>query len=287
LGFAFMASGVCIAAAAYAARAILLYHLDLASAGLYQAAWTLAGLYVGFVLQAMGTDFYPRLVAGSNDAAEMNRLVNEQAEVSMLLALPGVIATIALAQPLLAAIFSHRFDDAAGVLRWLCVGMALRVFTWPMGYIVVAKGRQLLFLSLDLLWATAATALAWACVGAFGIEGSGVAFLGAYLLHALVLLSVARRLTGFQWTRANANRAVLGALLVAGAVGAFAVLSEPAAMLVALVIALSCTAGSVHALMRLMPTGRVPPSLSRMLALRRSAPVATAPLPRSTPDLSS
>ena len=62
LGFAFMTSGMLMMGAAYAVRTIVLRIEGLEAAGLYHAAWTLGGLYVGIVLQAMGTDFYPRLV---------------------------------------------------------------------------------------------------------------------------------------------------------------------------------------------------------------------------------
>ena len=55
-----------------------------------QAAWVFGGLYVGFILQAMGADFYPRLTAVAKDNTECNRLVNEQAEVGLLIAGPGV-----------------------------------------------------------------------------------------------------------------------------------------------------------------------------------------------------
>ena len=45
----------------------------------------------------MGADFYPRLTAVSKDNVACNRLVNEQARISLLLAGPGVIGTLTLA----------------------------------------------------------------------------------------------------------------------------------------------------------------------------------------------
>ena len=60
LGFAFMASGFLTMGAAYAVRIMVLRMVGLEAAGYYQSAWTLGGLYVGFILQAMGADFYPR-----------------------------------------------------------------------------------------------------------------------------------------------------------------------------------------------------------------------------------
>ncbi|MGZ6126458.1 MAG: oligosaccharide flippase family protein, partial [Myxococcales bacterium] len=54
LGFAFMASGMLSMGAAYAIRIFIVRQLGLTAAGLYQSAWTIAGLYVGFILRAMG-----------------------------------------------------------------------------------------------------------------------------------------------------------------------------------------------------------------------------------------
>ncbi len=56
-----MASGFLMMGAAYAVRIIITRKVGLDAAGFYQSAWTLGGLYVGFILQAMGADFYPRL----------------------------------------------------------------------------------------------------------------------------------------------------------------------------------------------------------------------------------
>src|SRR5207253_5201389 len=110
LGAAFMASGFLMLGAAYTVRMIVSRNIGLEATGLYEAAWTLGGLYVGFVLQAMGTDFYPRLVGVVKDNTECNRLVNEQARVSLLLAGPGVIATLTFPPLVVAVFYSAAFD---------------------------------------------------------------------------------------------------------------------------------------------------------------------------------
>src|SRR5690606_18854906 len=88
LGFAFMVSGLLTAGAALVIRIFIVQQSGVDAAGNYQAAWALGGSYVGFVLQAMGTDFYPRLSAVRDDNRACNRMVNEQARVSMRLAAP-------------------------------------------------------------------------------------------------------------------------------------------------------------------------------------------------------
>jgi antigen flippase len=203
LGFAFMGSGLLMMGAAYLVRLIVVRHAGLDAAGLYQSAWTVGGLYTGFVLHAMGTDFYPRLVAVASDNAACTRVVNEQAQVSMLLAGPGLVATIALAPLAMAVLYTAEFSRAVELLRWICLGMALRIVTWPMGFIMVAQGRQQMFLVTELAWAAANVAMAWAMVRSFGLDGAGMAFLGAYVVYGLLLYPVVRRLAGFRWSRAN------------------------------------------------------------------------------------
>src|SRR5208337_3484581 len=97
LGFAFMSSGLMTMGVAYAVRVIVLRKVGFEASGFYQSAWTLGGLYVGFILQAMAADFYPRLTASAHDNAACNRLVNEQTRVGLLLAGPGVVATLTFA----------------------------------------------------------------------------------------------------------------------------------------------------------------------------------------------
>ena len=176
LGFAFMASALMMTGTAYAVRLILLREVSVEAAGLYQSAWTLGGLYVGFILQAMGADFYPRLTGVISDTAASNRLVNEQAHVSLLLAGPGVVATLVFSPLVISLFYSSEFHEAVGILRWICLGMALRVIIWPIGFIILAKGAQKLFFWSEFAWAATYLSLAWICVRAFGPDGAGFAF---------------------------------------------------------------------------------------------------------------
>ena len=209
LGVAFMASGLLMAGAAYAVRLIVLQHDGLAAAGHFQAAWTLGGMYVGFVLQAMGADFYPRLVGSIADNRRSNRLVNEQAEISLVIAGPGVIGTLTCASLVITVFYSTEFSAAIDTLRWVCLGMAMRVISWPMGYIIVAKNRQALFFAVELAWTVVNLALSWFFVQWFGLTGAGMAFFGSYVFHSIMIYAVVRHLTGFRWTRSNLMTGVL------------------------------------------------------------------------------
>ena len=269
LGFAFAASGILTMGAAYAVRVMVVQVVGLDAAGLYQAAWTLGGLYVGIILQAMGADFYPRLVAASDDHPACNRLVNEQAQVSMLLAAPGVIGTLTFAPLVIHLFYAADFGEAVDVLRWICLGIALRVITWPMGFIIVAKNRQVLFFSAELAWTIVNVGLTWLCLQWYGLNGAGIAFFGSYVFHGLAAYSIVRWLTGFRWSSANLKIGSFSLALAAAAFCGFQVLSPLQAMALGMSITVLSAAYSIGTLARVIPADQMPWPVSKLSALRK------------------
>jgi PST family polysaccharide transporter len=269
LGFAFMASGFMVMGVAYAVRLIVLRSLGFEATGLYQAAWTLGGLYVGFVLQAMGADFYPRLTACINDHVACNRLVNEQTRVGLLLAGPGVIATLTFAPIVIALLYSSKFAAAVDILRWITLGATLQVVTWPMGFIIVAKGKQGIFFGAELAWTVVAVALAWICIRSFGVKGAGIAFFGSYIFHAMLIYPIARRLSGFRWSRENHRLSLLFFSLIATVFCGFYALPSTLALAMGALALIIGTAYSIRTLSGLLSWEQIPRPLRRLLGAFR------------------
>jgi enterobacterial common antigen flippase len=261
LGSAFMASSMMTLGVAYFVRVVVLREAGFEAAGLYQSAWTLGGMYVGLILQAMGADFYPRLTASITNHEECNRLVNEQTLVGLLIAGPGVLATLTCAPLVIALLYSAKFGAAVDVLRWICLGATLQVITWPMGFIIIAKGRSALLFAAELVWTVVALALSWFCVKRYGLAGAGIAFFGSYIFHWILINPIARRLTGFHWSTRNRRVGSLYLSVIALLFGSFYVLPGmwPAALGILLTIA--STVYSARFLLVLVPLDTIPSAL--------------------------
>ncbi|MDP9811460.1 PST family polysaccharide transporter [Rhizobium tibeticum] len=268
LGVVFMASGFLTMGSAYAIRLIVSSESGLHAAGLYQAAWSLGGLYAGFILQAMGTDFYPRLTAVCEDHAECNRLVNEQTEVSILLAGPGLIATLTLAPAVMALFYSSEFQGAVDILRWICLGMMLRIVAWPIGFIVLAKGAKAIFFWSEVAATVVHVGLAWLCVPILGAAGAGLAFFGLYVWHSVLIYCVARRFTNFRWSLANRRLIAAYLLLSALVFGAFQLLPLWQATGLGLAIAILVGLLSLRTLAGLLPQHAFPRIIRPLLNMR-------------------
>ena len=73
LGLAFVSTGLMSTGALFLLRVFVTREAGVDGAGQFQAANAISMVYVGFVLQAMGTDFYPRLTAVADDNRRCNR----------------------------------------------------------------------------------------------------------------------------------------------------------------------------------------------------------------------
>jgi len=266
LGFAFAATGLMTTGVAYAVRIMLLRKVGFDATGYYQSAWTLGGLYVGFILQAMAADFYPRLTASADDDPLCNRLVNEQTQVGLLLAGPGVMATLTFTPVVIGLFYSAKFLAAVGVLRWVCLGTTLQVITWPMSFIIVAKGRKALFFATELSWTLVSLGLAWVCVMHFGLIGAGIAFFGSYMVYGLLLYPIVNRLSGFRWSTANKQTGLIFLSSITAVFCGFYVLPFLWAVCVGTLATILSGVYSVRILLAFVTWERIPASLQRLLA---------------------
>lgn len=200
MGFAFMWAGVLTAGVTFGTRGLVARNIGIDASGIYTAAWGISGLFAGFILNAMSQDFYPRLTAAANDNQQMNQLVNEQAEIGLLLALPGLLATIAFSPLIIKIFYSGKFLAAAAMLPWFVIGIFVRVISWPIGFIQLAKGASKIFAISETIFNTMHITIVWVLLKLLGLPGVAIAFATAYLLYMFVLVYFADQLSGFRWS---------------------------------------------------------------------------------------
>jgi len=199
LGLALTWNGLLATAVAFFARSLVVREAGLDASGLYQAAWTISGMFSGFVISAMTADFYPRLAAVSGDNSALKRLVNEQTEVGLLLALPGILGTLIFAPVLLQLLYTSKFVPAADLIPWFLAGVFVQVISWPIGFVLLAKSHSLTFAWVETVIQSSQVAMLFLLITAFGVVGAAAAFALTQCIHIGLYFSVVRRKTGFGW----------------------------------------------------------------------------------------
>lgn len=201
LGLAFMGGGLATAAGLYLIRVIIIRKMDIEAAGYYQAAATLSSIYIGIILDAMAKDFYPRLTAVADNAKESIRIINEQTEIGILLAAPGLLFTLAAAPYLIQLFYSSAFAVSYEILRWMILGIFLRVVSWPLGYLFVARGKGKIYFFTQLIFNVVHVLLIFYLVDFFSISGTGIAFVILYLFHVVFMKILTTSENNFRWSK--------------------------------------------------------------------------------------
>lgn len=148
----------------------------------------------------MGTDFYPRLTAISDDHPRLNATVNEQIEIGVLIALPGLLATLTCGPLLMIVFYSNQFILGAELLPWFVLGVFLRVVSWPLGFAILAKSATRWFFLTQTHFYVVQFALTWLLIRRIGLVGVAIAFFLTLIPAAVLNLAVVYRLTGFTWS---------------------------------------------------------------------------------------
>jgi O-antigen/teichoic acid export membrane protein len=203
LGIPLMAAGLLTLLTQLAVRSIVLHEIGLEASGYFQAAWAISMTYVGFVLNAMAMDYYPRLTTAISDHERAGKLVNEQAEMALLFVGPALMALITLAPWVIQLLYAQGFGPAAEILKWQVLGDIFKVASVPIVFIFLAKGHGGVAIGIQLLWSVTYLGVLGLGIGEFGLVMTGVGFGVAYLVYYLVVAIAANRLIGLKPTQRN------------------------------------------------------------------------------------
>ena len=214
LGIPLMSAGLLMLATPLVVRSIVVSELGLEASGLFQAAWIISFTYVGFVLNAMAMDYFPRLTTTIGDHQRAGKLVNEQTEMGLLLAGPALLAMITFTPWVIHLLYDESFSPAAHLLSWQVLGDILKVASWPMSYIFLATGRSHTYIYTQIIWSAAYLGTFIPGVSEWGLVMAGSGFAIGYLCFFGVTVIAAKRLIGFKLTLRNVICTLF--LLIAG-----------------------------------------------------------------------
>jgi enterobacterial common antigen flippase len=143
--------------------------------------------------------------------------------------------------------------------------MTLRVISWPMGIIIVAKNVQKLFFFAELAWTVVYLGLAWLCIKTFSLNGAGIAFFGSYIFHVAMIYCIVRKLTNFRWTTANVKTSFFFLTLIAIVFASFYILPSWLTIVIGTLATALSAVYSIRVLVNFISPDRIPRSIMRLL----------------------
>lgn len=199
LGLAFMVASLAAPIGQLFVRYFLQNELGEDSLGFFQASWTISLTYIGFVLSAMGADYYPRLTANIHNNDKAKKIVNEQASVAIMLSGPVMLSVISFSPILIRFLYTAEFSAAADILRWQILGDTLKIVSWPLGFVLLAAGRGRLVIVTEFIAVGTFVVCTFLFVPFIGVEGAGLAYMSMYMVHIPMMYLGARSLIDFKF----------------------------------------------------------------------------------------
>ncbi len=168
--------------------------------GQFQASWSIATMYIDFVLAAMATDYYPHLTGVIVDHKAATSLVNQQTEIALLFSAPVFLAMMGLAPWVIRLLYTPAFAPAVELLRWQILGDVLKVASWPIGFTFLARADGKTFFWTEVL-AFLVMGISVTCLlQPVGLKITGIASLACYIFYLPLVHWLAKRQIGFAWS---------------------------------------------------------------------------------------
>jgi len=203
LGLYTVVSGLISTVTLFLIKSFILQTEDVNTVGLFQSVWSISALYLGAILTSMGADYYPRLCGLNNHNPDVVRFANEQTRFVLLVSTPLIVGLLLFSTPVLTLLYSSKFLVAANLLRWQLLGTFLKVLIWPVGFILLSKGKGMRFLIVEFTWFAVyylATRFGWPY---FGLDSAGIAYVIAYVVYLPLVFFLVKPLCSFKYDKQN------------------------------------------------------------------------------------
>ena len=166
----------------------------LSQVGLYNAGWNITNQYVSLVFTTMNMDFFPRLAGIHTDNLKVKKLVNQQAEIAILIVAPIMLLFLVSLPILIRLLYTKEFLSIIPFTQWMVIGMLFKAASWTMSFIAFAKGDSKFYFWFESIFGN--IVLLITCIAGyyfFGLEGMGIAFLFNNASYLIMIIFICRK----------------------------------------------------------------------------------------------
>ncbi len=227
MGFMISLSGLISLGASYIVRIFISHNGGIEQVGLYNAGFAIINSYVGMIFTAMSTDYYPRLAAVSKSNEESKIVINQQAEIALLILAPVIIIFLVFINWFVILLYSSKFIDVNDMILWAALGILFKAASWSISFIFLAKGATKIFFWNELV--TNIYMLTFNLLGYYywGLEGLGLSFMVSYLFYLVQVYVVANKFYNFSFNIEFYKIFFLQLIMAAGCLSMVKLLSAP------------------------------------------------------------
>lgn len=231
LGFALSLTGIFQSLRLWGLKIFISNIGGIAQVGLYNAGLTIINTYTGMVFTAMGKDYFPRLAEVSHDEKKACVLVNQQAEISLLILSPLLLILISFSNYVISLLLSQEFIAVSQMVQFAALGVYFRAVSWAIAVMFVAKGDTKLFFLNEFVAGLVSFLSYLLCYYLWKLDGVGVAYLFVYVYYTCQVYIITKAKYNFVFTKELIRLFIVHFTFGVGCIFLLNVIKNPLALL--------------------------------------------------------
>ena len=162
------------------------------SAGYWQGIWYISTMYLMLVTTTLGVYYLPRL-SEIQDNKELRKEIFSGYKIIMPIVILASLIIFLLKEYVILIAFSKDFMPMMELFAWQLIGDVIKIASWLLGYIAVAKAMVKLFIYTEILFSALFVVLSVLFVDKFGLVGITYAYSLNYFLHLIMMIFIFRK----------------------------------------------------------------------------------------------
>ena len=236
LGLSLTLINLLASAVAFALSAYITKTGNLSDLGIYNAGNSIVEGYVGMVFTAMANDYFPRLSAIIDDNVKWKQLVNQQAELLIIILSMVLVLLISTTPILIRILLSKQFLSAQDFIIWSVLAIPLKGLVWVTGFVVLAKGHNKLFLTIEVVANLILLGFNILFYSLYGIDGLGISLAVSYSIFIVIMAIVLKTKYEYRFSKEVVSLSIVSLTSLSLCILSIKVLGYPNAYFAEIVI---------------------------------------------------
>ena len=165
-------------------RSLLVEHSGVELASYWEGYSRLSLFMSGLAISSISLYYLPKLVE-ANTGQEMLKVVLWGVKFLFAIAFPGMLLIFLFGNDIILLLYTSSFLETIFLLKWELLGTYLKLLSFTVSYIMIAKKLTTVFVLSELISGFLFLGLSTLFIDLYGVVGASIAFAGTYFLYLL------------------------------------------------------------------------------------------------------
>lgn len=181
-----LTSAACVPVSHILIRTHLADTLGMDAAGYWEAMWRLSGAYLMLVTTTLSLYYLPKL-SELKEPSEIKKEILQGYKIILPVAAACGLVIYLLRDFIIGVLFTSEFIPMRELFAWQMVGDTLKIASWLLGYVLIAKAEFKFVMFTEVVFAALFYFFITYFIAKIGLEGSAVAHALNYFLHMITM----------------------------------------------------------------------------------------------------